>query len=81
MEYCRIAKSPEWCKLGAYTRTTSFCSFAVQFGLLGTHGPVAWLVTARAGHSAATTAEKMLGFALLATLVVRTRCSIRRCTS
>ena len=70
MEYCRIAKSQEWCKLGAYNPHNQFLFFAVQFGLLGLVALVAWLITAGLAIRRLPLPEKMLGFALLATLVV-----------
>ncbi len=70
MEYCRIAKSPEWCKLGAYNPHNQFLFFAAQFGLLGLVALLAWLVTAGLAIRRLPLPEKMLGFALLATLVV-----------
>ena len=70
MEYCRIAKSPEWCKLGAYNPHNQFLFFAAQFGLLGVVALLAWLATAGLAIRRMPLPEKMLGFALLATLVV-----------
>ena len=61
MEYCRIAKSPEWCKLGAYNPHNQFLFFAAQFGLLGLVAPAR-----PAGHRRAPFGgwppEKMLRF-------------------
>ncbi len=70
MEYCRIAKSPEWCRLGAYNPHNQFLFFAVQFGLLGLVGLVAWLFTAALAIRRLPLAEQLIGFSLLATLVV-----------
>ncbi len=70
MEYCRIAKSPEWCKLGAYNPHNQFLFFAVQFGLLGLLALVAWLVTAAITIRRLPLSKQLLGFSLLATLVV-----------
>ena len=70
MEYCRIAKSAEWCKLGAYNPHNQFLFFAVQFGLIGFVALLAWLATAGLSISRLPVCEKLLGFSLLATLVV-----------
>ena len=70
MEYCRIAKSPEWCKLGAYNPHNQFLFFAVQFGLLGLVALVAWLVAAGITLRRLPVCEQLVGFSLLATLVV-----------
>lgn len=70
MEYCRIAKSPEWCKLGAYNPHNQFLFFAVQFGLLGLVALVAWIVLAGVAMQKLPLADRLLGFSLLATLCV-----------
>ena len=70
MEYCRIAKSPEWCKLGAYNPHNQFLFFAVQFGALGLVALLAWLATAGMSMRRLPICEQLVGFALLATLVV-----------
>ncbi|MBC7709954.1 MAG: O-antigen ligase family protein [Rhizobacter sp.] len=70
MEYCRIAKSPEWCKLGAYNPHNQFLFFAVQFGLFGLVALLAWLVTAGITVRRLPVCEQLVGYSLLATLVV-----------
>ena len=70
MEYCRIAKSPEWCKLGAYNPHNQFLFFAVQFGALGLFALLAWLVTAARAIRQLSLNKQMIGFSLLATLIV-----------
>jgi O-antigen ligase len=70
MEYCRIARSPEWCKLGAYNPHNQFLFFAVQFGALGLLALIGWLVTAAYVIHRLPPGEQMMGFALLATLIV-----------
>ena len=70
MEYCRIAKSPEWCKLGAYNPHNQFLFFAVQFGLLGLVALLAWLVLAGVAMQKLPLADRLLGLSLLATLCV-----------
>ena len=70
MEYCRIAKSPEWCKIGAYNPHNQFLFFAVQFGLLGLVALIAWLLTAGWVMRALPLGDKLVGFSLLATLLV-----------
>ena len=70
MEYCRIAKSPEWCKIGSYNPHNQFLFFAVQFGLLGLVALVAWLFTAGWVMRALPLGDKLVGFSLLATLLV-----------
>jgi len=69
-EYCRIAKSPEWCKLGAYNPHNQFLFFAVQFGLLGLAALIAWLVMAGVAFRRLPLAKQMIAYSLLATLVV-----------
>lgn len=69
-EYCRIARSPEWCKLGAYNPHNQFLFFAVQFGLLGLAVFIAWLVAAGVAMRRLPVAEQLLGYSLLATLIV-----------
>jgi O-antigen ligase len=69
-EYCRIAKSPEWCKLGAYNPHNQFLFFAVQFGLLGLAALLAWLVMAGVAFRRLSLAKQMIAYSLLATLVV-----------
>ncbi len=70
MEYCRIAKSAEWCRLGAYNPHNQFLFIAVQFGLLGLAALLAWLVSAGRAIARLPLPEQMVGFALLATLIV-----------
>lgn len=70
MEYCRIARSPEWCKLGAYNPHNQFLFFAVQFGALGLLALLAWLVTAAKVIRQLPLNKQMIGFSLLATLIV-----------
>ncbi len=70
MEYCRIADSPEWCKIGAYNPHNQFLFFAVQFGVLGLTALVAWLITAGWVMRKLTIGDKLVGYSLLATLIV-----------
>jgi O-antigen ligase len=70
MEYCRIAKSPEWCKLGSYNPHNQFLFFAVQFGVLGVLALVAWLITAGVSMRRLPICEQLVGYSVLATLVV-----------
>ena len=70
MEYCRIAKSAEWCKLGSYNPHNQFLFFAVQFGMLGLVALLAWLVTAGLSLRRLPIHEQLVGYSLLATLVV-----------
>lgn len=70
MEYCRIAKSPEWCKLGSYNPHNQFLFFAVQFGALGVLALVAWLVTAGMSLRRLPVCEQLVGYSVLATLIV-----------
>jgi O-antigen ligase len=70
MEYCRIAKSPEWCKLGSYNPHNQFLFFAVQFGALGLLALAAWLVTAGLSYRRLPVCEQLVGYSVLATLVV-----------
>ena len=70
MEYCRIAASPEWCKLGSYNPHNQFLFFAVQFGVLGVLALVAWLVTAGLSLRKLPICEQLVGYSVLATLVV-----------
>ena len=70
MEYCRIAKSPEWCKLGAYNPHNQFLFFAVQFGLLGVFALIGWLITAGLTLRKLPVCEQLVGYSMLATLVV-----------
>lgn len=70
MEYCRIARSPEWCKLGAYNPHNQFLFFAVQFGALGLFALLAWLITAAKAIRQLPLNKQMIGFSLLATLIV-----------
>ena len=69
-EYCRIAKSAEWCRLGAYNPHNQFLFFAVQFGMLGLFGLLAWLATAGLAMRRLPICEQLVGFSLLATLAV-----------
>ena len=70
MEYCRIAKSLEWCKIGAYNPHNQFLFFAVQFGLLGLAALIAWLLTAGWVMRKLPLGDKLVGYSLLATLLV-----------
>ena len=70
MEYCRIAKSPEWCKIGSYNPHNQFLFFAVQFGGLGLAALIAWLITAGWVMRKLPLGDKLVGYSLLATLVV-----------
>ena len=70
MEYCRIAKSPEWCKIGSYNPHNQFLFFAVQFGLLGLATLIAWLITAGWVMRKLPLGDKLVGYSLLATLLV-----------
>ncbi len=70
MEYCRIAKSPEWCKIGSYNPHNQFLFFAVQFGGLGLIALVAWLITAGWVMRKLPLDDKLVGYSLLATLLV-----------
>ena len=70
MEYCRIAKSPEWCKIGAYNPHNQFLFFAVQFGLLGLVALLAWLLAAGWVMRTLPLGDKLVGYSLLATLLV-----------
>ena len=70
MEYCRIAKSPEWCKIGSYNPHNQFLFFAVQFGLLGLVALIAWLLTAGWVMRSLPLGDKLVGYSLLATLLV-----------
>ena len=70
MEYCRIAKSVEWCKLGAYNPHNQFLFFAVQFGALGVFALVGWLITAGLSLRRIPLCEQLVGYSVLATLVV-----------
>ncbi len=70
MEYCRIAKSLEWCKIGSYNPHNQFLFFAVQFGLLGLVALIAWLLTAGWVMRKLPLGDKLVGYSLLATLLV-----------
>ncbi len=70
MEYCRIAKSPEWCKLGSYNPHNQFLFIAVQFGALGVLALLGWLVTAGLALRKVPICEQLVGYSVLATLVV-----------
>ena len=70
MEYCRIAKTPEWCKLGAYNPHNQFLFFAVQFGLLGVFALAGWLTAAGLSLRKLPVCEQLVGYSVLATLVV-----------
>ena len=70
MEYCRIAASPAWCKLGSYNPHNQFLFFAVQFGVLGVLGLAVWLVTAGMSMRRLPICEQLVGYSVLATLVV-----------
>ena len=70
MEYCRIAKSLEWCKIGSYNPHNQFLFFAVQFGLLGLAALIAWLLTAGWVMRKLPLGDKLVGYSLLATLLV-----------
>ena len=70
MEYCRIAKSPEWCKRGSYNPHNQFLFFAVQFGGVGVLALVVWLVAAGVTLRRLPLSEQLVGYAVLATLVV-----------
>jgi O-antigen ligase len=69
-EYCRIAKSAEWCRLGAYNPHNQFLFFTVQFGLLGLVALLAWMTTAGLTMRRLPICEQLVGFSLLATLMV-----------
>jgi O-antigen ligase len=70
MEYCRIAKSPEWCKRGSYNPHNQFLFFAVQFGGIGLIALVVWLVAAGVTMRRLPVNEQLVGYSVLATLVV-----------
>ena len=70
MEYCRIADSPEWCKIGAYNPHNQFLFFAVQFGVVGLIALVAWLLTAGWVMRKLPLGDKLVGYSLWATLLV-----------
>jgi O-antigen ligase len=69
-EYCRIAKSAEWCRLGAYNPHNQFLFFTVQFGLLGLVALLVWMAAAGMAMRRLPICEQLVGFSLLATLVV-----------
>jgi O-antigen ligase len=69
-EFCRVAHSLAWCRAGQYNPHNQFLFFGVQLGLLGVAAYLLWVASAAYVLRSASTYERALGFALLATLLI-----------
>jgi O-antigen ligase len=69
-EFCRVAKSQEWCRLGAYNPHNQYLFLAVQLGLLGVVLYLLWLLSIARDLSATRAPVRTLGYCFLATLIV-----------
>jgi O-antigen ligase len=69
-EYCRVATSVDWCRIGAYNPHNQFLFFGVQLGALGVLVYLAWLASAAFCLRRAAAPERALGFAVLTTLLI-----------
>jgi O-antigen ligase len=70
IEFCRVAKTAEWCRLGAYNPHNQYLFFAVQVGVVGLVAYLAWLLAVARDLARAEPFDLALGFCLLATLVL-----------
>lgn len=69
-EYCRVARTPEWCQRGAYNPHNQYLFLAAQCGLVGLTVLIGWLVCAGVVLRTLPLDLRLWGHALLATLVV-----------
>lgn len=69
-QFCRVAISEEWCNAGKSHPHNQIMAFGVQLGLLGIfmYGVFLWSATKQASRFQLP--EKVLGFSLIATLIV-----------
>jgi O-antigen ligase len=69
-EFCRIAISEEWCQAGKFHPHNQFMAFGVQLGLLGIFVYGIFLYSAANLARQFPLPEKVIGLALVATLIV-----------
>jgi O-antigen ligase len=69
-EFCRVAISPEWCKAGKFHPHNQFMAFGVQLGLLGIFLYGIFLWSAANLSRQFPRPEKVIGLALVASLIV-----------
>ena len=64
-QFCRVARSPEWCAVGHYNPHNQFAFLGVQLGLVGIAALVAWLLCALAGIQRLPMPDRIVGLALV----------------
>ncbi|TAG48153.1 MAG: O-antigen ligase family protein [Betaproteobacteria bacterium] len=69
-QYCRIARSPEWCALGSYNPHNQFLYFGVQLGIVGILAYLVWFASVAYALRPVTRVQRALGYSVLATLFV-----------
>lgn len=69
-EYCRVARTPEWCRLGAYNPHNQYLFLAAQCGLVGIAVLLGWLVCAGVVFRTLPLDLRLWGYALLATFIM-----------
>ncbi len=69
-EFCRVAASVQWCRVGYYNPHNQFLFFGVQLGVVGVLLFCAWIGVAAWVVRKAAPVERAVGFALVVTLAI-----------
>ncbi|MFN3629516.1 MAG: O-antigen ligase family protein [Casimicrobiaceae bacterium] len=69
-QFCRVARSPEWCAVGYYNPHNQFVFIGVQLGLVGLAALLIWLVAALASLWRLEPTERLVGLALVVSFVI-----------
>ncbi len=69
-QWCRVAISPDWCRVGAYNPHNQFVFFGVQLGALGMLALLVWMGSAFWACLRQRTSERLLGLTLITTFLI-----------
>jgi O-antigen ligase len=69
-QYCLIARSAEWCKLGSYNPHNQFLYFGVQLGIVGILAYLLWFASVAYALRPVSRVQRALGYSALTTLFV-----------
>jgi O-antigen ligase len=70
LQYCRIARSAEWCRLGSYNPHNQFLFFGVQLGVVGMLAYLLWFASVAYALRPVSRVHRALGYCVLTTLFV-----------
>jgi O-antigen ligase len=70
LQYCRIARSAEWCRLGSYNPHNQFLFFGVQLGVVGMLAYLLWFASVAYALGPVNRVHRALGYCVLTTLFV-----------